>query len=291
MRATPGAEPGRAAPLRRSAGVPLVRGAEPGRAAPLRRSAGVPRILLVGGLEPSGRAGLLADAEAVRVRGGVPLVVAAAVTAQGARTFAWEAVAPALVAAQIRAVRELGAVDAVKLGMIPGRAQLRAVCRALRGARVPWVVDPVVRASSGGRLSGLGRTDYLGLAGEGVWLTPNAVEAAWLLGTERLDGVDEARRAAELLEALGFEGVVVKGGHLAGRAVRDTLATGGRVRVLAGSRLPRGPAHRGTGCRFASALATELARGTAPGRSVARARALVRRSLTAGSRGRVGSSG
>jgi phosphonate transport system permease protein len=49
MRSPGRAEPDRAAPLRRSAGVPLVRGAEPDRAAPLRRSAGVP---LVRGAEP-----------------------------------------------------------------------------------------------------------------------------------------------------------------------------------------------------------------------------------------------
>jgi len=176
-------------------------------------------------------------------------------------------VAPALVEAQIRALRELGPIDAVKLGMIPDASQLRAVQRALRGTRVPWVVDPVVRASSGGRLSGLGRRDYLDLAGPDVWLTPNAVEAAWLLGVRTLKDGDEAGRSAELLEALGFEGVVVKGGHLGGRTVVDS------------TRLRRGPEHRGTGCRFASALATELGRGTTPVRAVARARALVRRFL------------
>jgi hydroxymethylpyrimidine/phosphomethylpyrimidine kinase len=108
--------------------------------------------------------------------------------------------------------------------MLPGRGQLRAVRQALRGTQVPWVVDPVARASSGGRLSGLGRRDYLALAGPDVWLTPNALEAAWLLGLDRLEKPREARRAAELLEALGFAGVVVKGGHLEGSTVVDVLA-------------------------------------------------------------------
>jgi hydroxymethylpyrimidine/phosphomethylpyrimidine kinase len=233
----------------------------------------------VGGLEPAGRAGLLADAEAVRARGGVPLVIAAAVTAQGRRTFAWRPVAPALLTAQIHAVRELGPIDAVKLGMLPGSGQLRAVERALEGTRVPWVVDPVIRASSGGRLSGLGRGDYLALAGKDVWLTPNAVEAAWLLGLRRLARVTEARRAAELLEALGFAGVVVKGGHLAGQTVVDVLAWQGRARDFRSTRLRRRPEHRGTGCRFASALATELGRGSPAERAIIRARAIVRRSL------------
>jgi len=245
----------------------------------MARARRIPRVLLVGGLEPSGRAGLLADAEAVRARGGAPLVVAAAVTAQGRRTFLWTAVAPALVEAQIRALRELGSIDAVKLGMIPGRSQLRAVHRALRRIRVPWVVDPVVSASSGGRLSGLSRRDYLDLAGPDVWLTPNAVEAAWLLGVRRLEDAGEARRAAQLLEALGFGGVVVKGGHLGGRAVVDVLVEQGRVRVFRSARLPRGPEHRGSGCRLASSLATELGRDTAPEHAVATARAVVRRAL------------
>ncbi len=233
----------------------------------------------MGGLEPSGRAGLLADAEAVRARGGVPLAVVAAVTAQGKATFVWQSVAPALVSAQIRALRELGPIDAVKLGMLPGRGQLRAVRQALRGTQVPWVVDPVVRASSGGRLSGLGRRDYLALAQPGVWLTPNAPEAAWLLGLDRLEKPRGARCAAERLEALGFAGVVVKGGHLAGSAVVDVLAWKGRVRAFRSSRLARGPEHRGTGCRFASSLATELGQRTAPEQAVSRARALVRRTL------------
>jgi hydroxymethylpyrimidine/phosphomethylpyrimidine kinase len=238
-------------------------------------------VLLVGGLEPSGRAGLLADAEAVRARGGVPLVVAAAVTAQGRTTFSWRAVRPALLSAQIRALLELGTIDVVKLGMVPEAGQLRAVRRALGDMRIPWVVDPVVRASTGGLLSGLGRREYLALAGPEVWLTPNAPEAAWLLGLERLDTAREARRAAELLEALGFAGVVVKGGHVPGASVTDVLAWAERARSFRSPRLRRGPEQRGTGCRFASALATELGAGTAPERAVRRARALVRRRLRA----------
>ena len=206
-------------------------------------------------------------------------MAAAAVTAQGRKTFSWTPVAPALVDAQIRGLLELGPIDAVKLGVIPDASQLRALRRALGGTRVPWVVDPVVRASSGGRLSGLGRRDYLDLAGPDVWLTPNAVEAAQLLGVHTLEDVGEARRAAQLLEGLGFEGVLVKGGHLGGRTVFDVLAWQGRAREVRSTRLRRGPEHRGTGCRFASALATELGRGTTPVRAVARARALVRRFL------------
>jgi hydroxymethylpyrimidine/phosphomethylpyrimidine kinase len=239
----------------------------------------VPRVLVVGGLEASGRVGLLADAEAVRAQGGVPLLVATSVTAQGRSTFSWQPVHPLLVAAQIRAALELGPVHAVKLGVLPGVPQLRAVQRALRGLPVPWVVDPVVRASSGGRLSGLTAGAYLGLVGSRVWLTPNALEAAWLLRTPPVRTVQEATEAGRALVDRGFGGVVVKGGHLAGASAIDVLARRGGTSSFRSPRLRRGARHRGTGCRLASALATELGRGTPPPLAVARARQLVLRFL------------
>ena len=233
-------------------------------------------MLVVGGLEPSGRAGLLADAEAVRARGGVPVLAASSVTAQGRTTFSFEPVRPVLVGAQIRAARELGPVHAVKLGVVPGPGQLAAVRRALGRLDVPWVVDPVVRSSTGGRLSALSARAYRALAGAPVWVTPNAVEAGWLLGQPPLRTAGEARDAARALVELGFGGVVVKGGHLAGASAVDVLATQKGTWLLRSARLPRGPHHRGTGCRLASALATELGRGTTPLEALRRARAVVR---------------
>ena len=66
-----------------------------------------------------------------------------------------------------------------------------------------------------------------------------------------------AEDAASQLLALGFRAVVLKGGHLSGRAV-DVVADGKGVRRLDGPRLAHRKA-RGTGCRFASALAAGLA--------------------------------
>ncbi|MFP2913419.1 phosphomethylpyrimidine kinase, partial [Pyxidicoccus sp. 3LFB2] len=50
-----------------------------------------PRVLLLAGHEPTGRAGLLADVSAVLARGGQPVAVPMAQTAQGTRTFTWVA--------------------------------------------------------------------------------------------------------------------------------------------------------------------------------------------------------
>ncbi|MFP2933852.1 bifunctional hydroxymethylpyrimidine kinase/phosphomethylpyrimidine kinase, partial [Pyxidicoccus sp. 3LG] len=95
--------------------------------------------------------------------------------------------------------------------------------------------------------------------------------------------VDEATEAAVALARYGFGAVLVKGGHLPEvEGLADVLATPKRVRVLRGRWLKRTPGRRGTGCRLASALATELGRGRTLDTAVRAARELVVRYLRTG---------
>lgn len=215
-------------------------------------------MLVLAGLEPEGRVGLLADVEAIRAQGAHPVGVATALTAQGEREFRASPVPVSMVAAQVRAALELGKVHAVKVGMLPDARALAKVPRD-----VPWVIDPVVRTSRGQRLSPLEPRDYLALAGPRVAIAPNALEAAWLLGDPEVP----PEWAAEQLVALGFGAAVVKGGHLRGRAV-DVVADREGVTRLDGPRLKA--KRRGTGCRFASVMAARMAQG-APARAAAAA--------------------
>ncbi|MGE6761979.1 bifunctional hydroxymethylpyrimidine kinase/phosphomethylpyrimidine kinase [Corallococcus interemptor] len=232
-----------------------------------------PRVLLLAGLEPTGRAGLLADVAAVRARGGDAVAVPTAQTAQGSHTFAVVPASPRMLAAQVTAAREWGPLHAVKWGVVPGPSQLATARAALKDADAWWVVDPVVRSSRGQALSRLTARHYLALAGPRVLVTPNLEEAAWLLGRPALGTVDDAQEAAEALCQRGFGAVLVKGGHLPeGQGLADVLAYAGRTVVMRGRRLKRPPERRGTGCRLASALAAELGRGTGPEAAVRAAR-------------------
>lgn len=223
-----------------------------------------PRVLCVGGLDPSGRAGLLADAWAVQRAKAAPLAVATALTAQGGRRFSLNPVAPAVLRAQLEAARASGPLHAVKLGMVATPAQLEVIASALQGLAVPWVVDPVTSTSRGERLSRLSPRDYQHLAGAlgraDTWLTPNQAELAWLGGS------------AEALLALGFAGVLVKGGDTALDVLFERRGqTTFRSRPVRRDRVH----HRGTGCRLASALAARLGRGARPAEAVKFARRLV----------------
>lgn len=246
----------------------------------MRRAASAPTVLLVAGLEGTGRVGLLADAAAVKAAGGVPTCVVTALTAQGKRFTLFPVPGP-LLAAQLRAALSHARPGAVKLGAVPTRQGLAVLWQGLLRLGVPLVVDPVVRTSRGERLSQLRPADFRGLAGPRVWLTPNVAELAWLLGARALPrSAEEATELATALLADGFQAVVVKGGHLPGPPV-DVLVTRARVVRFGGTRL-LGAGRRGTGCRFASTLATRLALGEDAARVVAHARRAVRRYLSGG---------
>ena len=223
-------------------------------------------MLCIGGLDSSGRAGLTADAWAVWRAGGAPVLIPTALTAQGGRRFSLNPVAPAVLRAQLSAAVAAGPVHAVKLGMVANRRQLREICSALKKVRVPWVVDPVTLTSRGERLSSLTAADYLSLARPNVWLTPNVAEQEWL------------RHTPGALVAHGFGAVLVKGVDLA----VDLLVVQQFQRSFRARPVRRDPtAHRGTGCRLASALATRLGQGDSPAAAVLRSRRIVLQFLRA----------
>jgi len=227
-----------------------------------------PGVLVLAGLDPSGGAGLLADAEAVRALGARPFCVATALTVQTTRAARrYVAVDSALIRDSIAALLEEEDIRAVKVGMVGNAANARAIRVALP-ARIPLVVDPVLAASSGAPLFE-GAPEHLLELARGAVLTPNIPEAEALLA-----GPADARKLLQL----GPQAVLLKGGHLQGPPV-DVLATPSGIEELAAPRIP--VSGRGTGCRLASGIAAGLARGLPLREAVMAAREHVRRYLQA----------
>lgn len=242
-----------------------------------------PSVLVVAGLDPSGGAGLLADADAVRAAGARPLLCAAALTVQTTRAARGFFSVPAeVVRDQVRALAEEERIDAVKLGML-GTAEVAEALAEFADdgplAEVPWVVDPVLRASSGAELMEGGAAGYGPLLRQGTVLTPNLGEAGALLGGPAPTSPDEMREAARALLARGVGAVLLKGGHLDG-AAWDLLVEAGGERGFAGARIPGD--RRGTGCRLASFLAGRLAAGAALAEGVGEAKEAVAHYLREG---------
>ena len=240
-----------------------------------------PVVLCIGGLDPGGGAGIVADVRTVAAQGGMPAAVATALTVQSGRgVVRSENVSPQLITEQLEEVLSRLPVAAVKIGQIPTAAAARAVAAALADRHLIVVLDPLRRAAAGGRLC----TPAGAIAVErhlfplADLLTVNLDEARVLTGRVVRDEEGMAEAARNLSDR-GPTAVVVKGGHLPSAPV-DVLYWPAGLRRYRGVRIGgRGPSMHGTGCAFASAAAVALADGAVPAQAVATARSHVRKLL------------
>lgn len=230
-------------------------------------------VLLIGGSDPSGGAGIQADLEVLRDLGQPALSCITALTAQNERRVLQIHPTPTdLLTQQLAAACEGKEIAAVKIGMVAERTNVRAIAWFLRGRGYPnIVIDPVLESSSGTPLlekeaMTVFRKELLPLAHV---LTPNIPEAMQLVGSRIFDTATQEKAARQIYEeihSLRREkdlskpfAVVVKGGHRADEAV-DVLYDGNSLVSFVAPRVV-GVNKRGTGCRFASAIACGLASG------------------------------
>lgn len=226
----------------------------------------IPRVLSIAGTDPTGGAGLHADLKSISAAGGYAMGAVTAIVAQNTQgVIAIETPSTNILSAQLRAVSDDVAIDAVKIGMLGSIDTIATVRTWLRTHRPPIVVlDPVMVATSGDRLlEPEAEASLLDMLHEADAITPNIPELEVIAGTAAgsLDTDDAAIAAAQQVAARFHVTVVMKGGHL--REATLTNAMVGADGVLATAHCPRvlTSCTHGTGCSMSSALATRLARG------------------------------
>jgi hydroxymethylpyrimidine/phosphomethylpyrimidine kinase len=221
------------------------------------------RALTIAGSDSGGGAGIQADLKTFAAHGVFGTSAITAITAQNTLGVTrYETVSADLVTAQIEAVvSDIGA-DACKTGMLANAAIVEAVAAAVRALDIPLlVVDPVMIAKSGDSLVGddavaMVRTELLPVA---FAVTPNIPEAEVLAGmTIRSDA--DRREAARRIAAHGASAVVIKGGHLPTADIVDLVYDRHTFTEFRHERVAGRHTH-GTGCTFASAIASHLALG------------------------------
>jgi hydroxymethylpyrimidine/phosphomethylpyrimidine kinase len=241
-----------------------------------------PVCLTIGGLDPSGGAGIVADIKTFTAYGCFAAAVASSVTFQNT-TGVFGAVHQT--ADSIRRQSDPIFVDyevaAAKTGMLPTREVIEESARIFRERQVVnLVVDPVVRSTSGfdliddSALSALIDTLFpLALV-----ITPNIPEAERIAGMSILSN-DDILRAARKIRALGARNVLIKGGHFTAYTGRvrmsiDHLFEGDRMTLFEDIYVVTTATH-GTGCTLAAAITANLALGLDLNASVAGAKTFV----------------
>ena len=220
-------------------------------------NAGVPRVLTIAGVDSGGGAGVAADLKAFARCGAHGMAAIVALTAQNTvEVRGIHEVPPDFVRAQIDAVLDDIGADAAKTGMLFSAPLIEAVAETLAPRNLPLVVDPVMLASSGGRLL---LPDAVGtLVGRlfplATVVTPNLPEAQALTATMTEDRAELAER----LVAMGARAALVTGGH--GAEPVDHLFDGSRHMAIPVARHGVAATH-GAGCTHSAALAAGLGAG------------------------------
>lgn len=237
--------------------------------------------LTIAGLDPSGGAGIVADARTFTAFGCFPLTAATSLTFQNTRGVSGAVNQSAeTVRAQITPLIEDFEISAVKTGMLPTAEIVEIVAELVKKNKLEnLVIDTVLRSTSGFSLIEEHAVQAMikHLFPLARVITPNIPEA------ERLSGIkilieEDVRQAAKIIQKMGAKAVVIKGGHFPPHnnslTVKDFLFVGETEKIFSAKRVASDATH-GTGCTFASAIAACLALGKSLEESVDMAKKFV----------------
>ena len=223
------------------------------------------KVLCIGGSDSSGGAGIQADLKAVSACGCYGMSVITAVTAQN--TQGVQSIHPVprkFILAQLDSVLSDIGVDAVKTGMLLTAGAVESVVKKVKEYRLEkLIVDPVMVAKGGHSLMQDRSRDVLikELLPLALVVTPNIPEAE-VLAQMKIGSVAAMKKAAVIIQKLGAKNVLIKGGHLPGSrrsGALDILFDGERYYEFSSPWIHTKNTH-GTGCTYASVLASALAR-------------------------------
>lgn len=219
-----------------------------------------PVVLCFSGLDPSGGAGLQADIESIGQAGAHAAIACTAITVQSSQqVMGFEACSADLVEKQAAAVLDDLPVAAIKSGMLGTTDNIAKLAGLFKSGQIdkslPFVLDPVLVANSGGNLGDEKTlvTAFQALLPFATVITPNTHEL------RALSGEKDLHLAAKKLCHQGVYAVLVKTSHdFDSGDIDQFLYIEGEM--VYKSVLPRLPGEfHGSGCSLASFIAGRLA--------------------------------
>lgn len=209
----------------------------------------IKKLLVIAGSDCMAGAGIQADLKTAAALGVHASTVLTAVTSQNTRGVHNIHMVPLEhISSQLKAIADDVGFDAVKLGMLGSKDVAKLVYDFLKGHKKPVIIDPVLFAQSGGKLSDT--NIFKSLFSIATLITPNAKEAEILTDTE-IKTVTDMEKVAKLL-AEESRAVLVKGGDTDINV--DILCVEAETTSFPIRRIITKDTH-GTGCSLATAIA------------------------------------
>tara|TARA_B100000767_G_scaffold191273_1_gene178520 strand:- start:3868 stop:4680 length:813 start_codon:yes stop_codon:yes gene_type:complete len=214
------------------------------------------KILIIAGSDSSGGAGIQADIKTITSLGSYAMTAITAVTAQnttGVKSIV--GIDPREISKQILFTCKDIKPDAIKIGMLHSESVIKSVINSLKLIGVSKIVlDPVMVAKGGARLINNKAMNILKktLISKVSLITPNIPEAE-VLTDLKIKNTQDMIHAAHILLLMGAKNVLIKGGHLKSKFVKDIFVSKKEIKSFVNKRLKTTNTH-GTGCTLSSAI-------------------------------------
>ncbi len=217
-------------------------------------------LLVLAGLDPTGGAGLIADAATARALGCHPLTIPTTLTVQNSLRFTSAApVDPSYIAAAINTLAVEFTFDTAKIGLVPvaDANWLDTVGPVVRQRCRHIVIDPVLKATAAADTVKPNDAFIRFISGPGTVITPNTRELGLIADALGIAPETPDITARAVATATGVTVVVT----FETEKPFILIAGPDRITEIPVTLVPTDQPVHGTGCRFSTALACGIAAG------------------------------
>ena len=217
-------------------------------------------LLSIGGSDPSSGAGIQSDVKTFSALEAYGLTVITAITGQNTSNFGIvEPVSKRILKNQLESIISDFKIDGIKIGMVYNSEIIKTIYQQLKKLRIPIVVDPVIKSTTGGMLIEKSAINdfkkfIIPLA---TIITPNRFEAEILTKT-KINSKNTPEKIAKILQKMGAKNVVITGMDIKKNKVSDMILEKNKKYFISSEKILK--INHGSGCIHSAGVAYALAK-------------------------------
>ena len=216
-------------------------------------------LLSIGGSDPSSGAGIQSDVKTFTTLNAHCLTVITAITSQNTSSFGMiEPVSQKILRNQLDSVISDFKIDGIKIGMVYNSQIIKTLYQKLKKLRIPIVVDPVIKSTTGGILiekSAINDFQKF-LIPLATVITPNKFEAE-ILSKTKISGKNTPEKIAKIIQKMGAKNVVITGIKTNNNQISDFIQEKENKYQISSDKISK--INHGSGCNYSAAMIFALA--------------------------------
>jgi len=217
-------------------------------------------LLSIGGSDPSSGAGIQSDIKTFSSFNAHGLTVITAITGQNTSSFGMiEPVSQKILKNQLESVMSDFKINGIKIGMVYNSKIIKVLYHQLKKSRVPIVIDPVFKSTTGGILiesSAIKDFKKL-LIPLATVITPNKFEAE-IISKTKINAKNTPEKVAKIIQKMGSKNVVITGIEKKNNQISDFVLEKNNRYFISGRKISK--INHGSGCNYSAAIIFALAK-------------------------------